>query len=425
MKFSSYLRNPFRWIAAAAILFGSIAFAGYFHIDLWSKSTTTPLYLTWQHNPSTTITVQWIAPPKSDSALVFYRKEGDVEWLQTKGSSQPLPQRNGELHVYAVELTNLTPNTVYAFCPFGTTSEQRFKTLPTSLHEPLRFVVGGDMYHETAPILRAANRSAAKTSPAFVIAGGDIAYASAQVGSDQDDYQRWIDFLVFWTEDMVTPEGLTIPIVPVIGNHDVNGRHNQPPENARFFYTLFKTPAPKGFHAYDFGDYLSFIALDSAHTHPIEGEQAHWLKQALNERQDRMHKFVGYHVPAYPSVRKFNGKNNILIRKEWVPSFETYGVHFAFEHHEHAFKRSHPVKLGKIDPDGVVYLGDGAWGTTPRVPHTPDELWYIAKSRSAQHFWTIDISSDKRVATAYDVPTGAIIDTYEQLVHEPAGTKPH
>jgi hypothetical protein len=367
------------------------------------------------------MTVQWIAPPVPNNSFVFYHKEGEEEWMQAKGAHQALPQRNGELHVYAVELTNLTPDTVYVFSPSGTTVEYRFKTLPSTLEKPIQFVVGGDMYHEGASILRAANRLAASTSPAFVIAGGDIAYASAKLSTDLDDYQRWIDFLVFWTEDMVTPEGLLIPIVPVIGNHDVNGRHNQPPENARFFYTLFKTPAPKGYHAYDFGDYLSFIALDSAHTHPIEGEQSRWLKNALKERENRTHKFVAYHVPAYPSVRKFNGKNNILIRKEWVPTFEQYGVHFAFEHHEHAFKRSHPIKRGQVHPDGVVYIGDGAWGTTPRVPSTPDDLWYIAKSRSAQHFWSIEISEDKRTATAYDVQTGHVIDSYEQPVHTPVG----
>ena len=32
------------------------------------------------------------------------------------------------------------------------------------------------------------------------------------------------------------------------------------------------------------------------------------------------------------------------------------------EHHDHTFKRTHPLKDGMKDKYGVPYLGDGSWG---------------------------------------------------------------
>ena len=33
-----------------------------------------------------------------------------------------------------------------------------------------------------------------------------------------------------------------------------------------------------------------------------------------------------------------------------------------FENHDHNFKRIHPIRDGRRDPDGVNYPGAGAWG---------------------------------------------------------------
>ena len=317
--------------------------------------------------------------------------------------------------MHAVELTNLAPDTLYRFRFPNQTQEYRFKTMPSHLDNPIRFVVGGDMYHEGTDLLQAANQRAAKTNPRFGIAGGDLAYASQRLVDAPEDYERWIEFLVRWSEDMVTPDGLMIPMLPLLGNHDVNGRYGKP-ENAKFFYTLFTMPGPQGYNVLDFGDYMTFVMLDTAHTHPIEGAQTEWLHKTLQQHQGFLHSFAAYHVPAYPSVRNFNGKLNPTIRANWVPLFEQYGVNMAFEHHEHAYKRTYPIKEGKIDPDGIVYIGDGAWGATPRIPHTPEERWYLAKTQAAQHFLVVDITKDVRRVTAIDVPSGKAIDQYSQVV---------
>lgn len=400
----------------ATLSFVAFAFAGCEQSNILSKDPV-GVYLTWQRSPDTTMTVQWVAPVSPDSkTIIMYHQEGLDYWQEAAGEHVPLPQNHDEQHIHTVELTDLDPDTIYHFRLSGKDRDYKFRTMPSRLDSSVRFVVGGDMYHETEDILQAANERAAKTNPRFVIAGGDLAYAAPRLASNPEDYVRWMEFIHRWSEDMVTSEGLMIPMLPVIGNHDVSGRYGLP-NNAKFYYALFAMP--QGYNVLDFGNYMSVVMLDTDHTHPIEGKQTEWLAAALSERELVPHKFTAYHIPAWPSVRNFEGKYNPIIRANWVPLFEKYGVDISFEHHEHAFKRSHPLKNGQIDEEGVVYMGDGAWGVTPRTPYSPEDRWYLAKSAAAQHFIMVDITTEGREVSVIDIPTGKVIDHLSQDVRFP------
>src|SRR5947209_11707149 len=91
---------------------------------------------------------------------------------------------------------------------------------------------------------------------------------------------------------------------------EVDGGYKQPRSKAPFFYALFDGLFPEtGFASLDFGDYLSLILLDTAHTTAIGGAQADWLEKTLRARADHPHVMVVNHVPAYPSFRKMGGDN--------------------------------------------------------------------------------------------------------------------
>ncbi|EPR65884.1 hypothetical protein ADICYQ_5029 [Cyclobacterium qasimii M12-11B] len=51
-----------------------------------------------------------------------------------------------------------------------------------------------------------------------------------------------------------------------------------------------------------------------------------------------------YHVPAYPSARAFTGTTQTMIREHWVPLFEKSSIQLVFENHDHAYKRTYPIK---------------------------------------------------------------------------------
>ncbi|MEO5803667.1 MAG: metallophosphoesterase family protein, partial [Verrucomicrobiota bacterium] len=321
------------------------------------------LYLQWQRDPMTKMTVHWHTTNQTETSLQFCEAKKN-KWRDAKGSSVPMPDTDSGRMIHTVELTGLTPKTDYQF-RFGEQSkEYKFRTMPKVLSAPVRFIEGGDVYHQR-DWMDNMNALAAKFDPAFIVIGGDLAYANIATNKIER-VQRWYDFFDSWKNHGVAPDGRLIPLLVTIGNHEVKGFWGKTPESAPGFYALFSMPGKQGYNSLDFGNYLSLVLLDSGHTHPIDGEQTKWLKKTLSERQKVPHLFTFYHVPAYPSARHDDeGENSDLtqeVRKYWCPLFEKYGVPISFEHHDHAYKRTHPILANKINPKGIIYLGDGAWG---------------------------------------------------------------
>lgn len=374
------------------------------------------VYLTWQKDPTTTMTVQWITEQNKEQDDVYFQKEGDSSWSIAVGSHEPMPHDEPYL-IHRAELTNLQPGATYLFrSGEWNSSIYKFRTMPPALKEPIRFVVGGDMYHDGLEYLIETNREAAKANPHFGLVGGDIAYSGSKYANKphSDEGKRWLRWLMAWKEHMITPDGHMIPMIPAIGNHDVNGRYGQNSEQAKFFYALFAFPGPRGYNVLDFGDYLSLFILDSGHTNPIAGEQTSWLYHQLGQRKNVKHKFALYHVPAFPSVRKFKGTVTTQVRQNWVPVFEHFGLTAAFENHDHSYKRTPLIYQGEAAEQGVLYMGDGAWGVkSPRKPKNPEKEWYLAETKKERHFILVTIDAHKRAFAGVD-HEGKVFDLYEQ-----------
>ncbi len=383
------------------------------------------LYLTWQRSPDTTMTIRWITPLDRQQDTVEYRAEGSPLWISCEGQHAEMPC-DAPYFIHSVELTNLLPGTNYFFRTGEDAFIYKFQTMPSELLTPLNFVVGGDMYHDSLDVLHETNLQAAKTNPLFALVGGDVAYAADKkvgvlprwthawidllVGQKPD---RWLEWLIAWKQDMVTPDGRLIPMLPVLGNHDTSGRFGQTPAQAPFFYALFATPGLQGYNVIDFGNYMSIVLLDSGHTHPINGQQTAWLASTLAQRQEVMHTFAIYHVPAFPSVRKSNDEYCSQVRKNWTPLFEQFHLTSAFENHDHCYKRTFPIKNGQIDRAGVIYIGDGAWGVEhPRKPRKLIQKWYLAHTASERHFISVTLKGDRRHVKAIN-SKGKIIDEIE------------
>ena len=364
------------------------------------------VYLTWQRDPTTTMTVQWHSDAGGDDVVQYQRLDQRV-WATVIGSHHPMPHSDRIVHV--AELTGLEPGTEYRF-RFGIHSVAfTFRTMPRDVSKPIRFVVGGDTMESFDALdvwFEECRRLVAEQDPMFTVIGGDIAYANG----DPKLVKRWYRWLAAWKKHMVTSRGRLIPLLMVIGNHEVQGGFGQRPEKAPYFYSLFAMPGQRGYNVVDFGRYMSLILLDSEHTHAIDGRQTDWLGRTLANRQDVPHIFGVYHVPAYPSVRKFNNRVSAKIRQHWVPLFEKFGLDAAFEHHDHAYKRTHLIRAGTVDPRGVLYLGDGAWGALPRKTR---EDWYLTKTASRQHFILVTIDDQSRTFQAIDIK-GNVFDHVHQ-----------
>jgi hypothetical protein len=360
------------------------------------------LFLTWQRDPTTTMTVQWVgAIGETDDTSIYYAPPRGRGWQCQDVVVRPYPRT--ELKVFRAELTGLAPGSDYEFRIGKQSPTYRFRTMPAKATETIHFVSGGDCGVNSHAI--ANNIEAARQDPMFAVLGGDLGYDNGISAATS------LAFLRNYSKHMIGRDGRLIPMIAGIGNHEVNGSYNQPRVKAPFFYALFDGLYPQtGFATLDFGDYLSLVLLDTNHTTPIAGLQTDWLEKTLRTRRDHPHVFAVNHVPAYPSYRnpesgKGKGKDKEGTgagnRKHWVPLFEKYRLPVVLEHHDHTFKRTKPLLGGLAHDNGVLYLGDGSWGML-RTPKTPDKLSYLAASSRAYHLSLHRIQGRERFHLALD-----------------------
>jgi len=372
-------------------------------LELEEGETRDPLdslFLTWRRDPTTTTVIQWVGDSRPDEgvSIQYVPLDGQV-WQRATVATKPFP--GTDLKVHRCEITGLTPGSDYKFQVGSSPREFRFRTMPAKATKEFRFITGGDAGVGSAA--KTSNMLAARQDPNFVMIGGDLAYDN---GRSPDTF---LTFLRNYHESMVDSRGRLIPLVSTLGNHEVNGGYDHPRSAAGSYLSVFDALFDETtYGALDFGDYLSLVLLDTGHLTKIVGEQTDWLAKTLAEREDHPHVFVAYHVPAYPSHRDPDS-TGADQREHWCPLFERHRVNIVLEHHDHTFKRSHPLTDGLVDEKrGVLYLGDGSWGKL-RAPEPPEKRPYLAKTSEAYHVTVHELQGDRRIHAALDA-SGRIAD---------------
>ena len=373
------------------------------------------LFLTWPGDPTTTMTVQWVVEPDATAdATVFYQPASRgffdtsaPKWSEAKPTAKPFPLT--ELTNFRAELTGLSPGTEYRFKIGKNSPTYKFRTMPAKATNDFTFISGGDA--GVNPHVIENNKQAAKQDPYFAVVGGDLAYDN---GTSSKTYLAW---LRDYSKHMVDTKGRLIPMVVCIGNHEVKGGYNKTRADAPFFFAhfdgLFRDTS---FGVLDFGDYLSLVLMDTGHVSKIGGDQTDWLDKTLAARTERDHLIVVNHVPCYPSFRPAEAPAGSVgkagtgeeQRKNWVPLFEKHNVDLVLEHHDHTFKRTHALKGGLKDKNGIVYLGDGSWGKL-RNASKAEERSYIAHASTSYHITVHRLEGDKRFHMALE-EGGKIVD---------------
>lgn len=353
------------------------------------------ILLTWVEDPLRSMVIDWQTPASPEGHTLEFRERGVGDsWQSAQAEAIPFPFSDRTIH--RVHLRDLSPGTEYEFRTEGFERIYSFRTMPENNLAPLTIALGGDTRHRKE-WMDAVNIQAMRYDPDFIVWGGDLAYADGR----EDRLYRWYEWFDSVRETLITPEGRVVPIVVCIGNHEVRGGYIWGEGRgedgyeltdafrasiAPYYYTLFAFPGQPGYAALDFGNYLSLILLDTDHANPVPGEQTAWLRRALAERQGVFSQVMPvYHVPAYPSHRPFEGRVSQRVREHWVPLFEEFGVRFAFENHDHTYKRTLPLRQHRPSDNGIVYFGDGAWGVGTRAVRPPEDYGYMARAESVRH----------------------------------------
>lgn len=365
------------------------------------------LFLTWRRDPTTTMMIQWVALPNAGAiAPVHYATlAADAVWMSAPVETGPY-HPTSDLRVHRVDLAGLAPGTEYRFRLGDAAKVHRFRTMPSKATDVFQFISGGDC--GVNPHVVANNILAAKQNPMFTLIGGDLAYDNGH------DVKTNLAFLRIYSQNMLDTEGRHVPMVVCIGNHEVKGGYKAQRTDGPLFFNLHDGLfAERSYASLDFGDYLSLVLLDTGHVAPIEGEQTSWLDKTLAERADRDHVIAVDHVPCYPSYRAGDGTDlkpgaGQLNRKHWVPLFEKHNVDLVLEHHDHTFKRTRPMKEGKFDANGIVYLGDGSWGKI-RPPKPLESRPYLAAADESYHMTLHRLEGAQRFHLALE-ETGRVVD---------------
>ncbi len=373
-------------------------------------------YLTWSGDPTTTIDVNLCLREKAEAVTVYYdtvSRNGDKDAYAHKMEAAyyktPLEMYDRRA-MYMAGLKDLKPGATYFFMAgdpeHGYSREWSFRTLPGG-NKPIRFIDGGDM--NIGPRARKLVKWAGEQDPDFVVVGGDIPYANGLF----KEYEDWILWFANWEEFLNDNDGRMVPMVTAVGNHEVNRYESEDLYlRSPMYLSFFGRQGDTTYHVHRFSDDMVLFLLDSDHLVPHDGAQAAWLDQEMAKYQNVKYKFASYHVPLYPTHRAYDGEDSVNGRKYWGPLFDKYGLTIGFEHHDHVFKRSKPLKNNQVveKGQGTIYVGDGTFGVNPRTVD-PEPRWYNEKEGSIAHFWVVDVRPDVLSLTAID-EDGVTVDAF-------------
>lgn len=369
-------------------------------IQLETKATLSiprQVVLTWQNDPQSTKTISWRTDTELSEPKVYFKPVTESigpDIRTTTGVSiefdnlAPNPPVETTAWINTVELTGLSPDTSYHLiipneeAPrdvfFKTASANPKSIVFTAFSDTHRLSLSSSDFH------RHIFESIANLNPDFSLAVGDLWYADMQNHTDIPVDQFVDYFFDKYESTMVAPDGRLIPILPAEGNHDGRG------DGSPFFFSRFHLPEPHNYYVFHYGPDLAIITLNSGHSAGIGGEQTAWLEKTLQENQDRRWIVVQFHVSPFPSHRPMDGGWERGIRENWVPLFEKYGVDLVINGHDHVYKRSHPIRDGRIDPEnGVIYIGDGIGRS--RAPDA--DRWFIKDAASVVSFWKVTVAN--------------------------------
>lgn len=353
----------------------------------------TGIHLTYQHDPATTITLQWATtdhnlktykpkvwlvpaalvpgadPTKFEQDLVIpYVKELIFEGRGERYCTKILCATGKDDGVlWVTEATGLLPDTDYyyragTFLSFDEkTGEFAAPDLSPVYHfrtglpkgDKTSFVIGFGSdsqnwfptFGDDLKIIRETYGNRAR----FWLYGGDITETYTE-----QDMSNWFD--------VMQPFNYYFVGMPVQGNHGIFAGESF----GRFTWPMMGPPLPpedqKHAWSFNYGN-AHFVGLDSTNDDLVARDTV-WLEAdlaAARADKDITWIVVVYHIPPYSSSTSHGSSE--YIQQTWVPIFDKYAVDLSLSGHDHDYERTKPLKGGVVVPDGqgTVYIVSGGF----------------------------------------------------------------
>lgn len=290
-------------------------------------------YLSWQHDPSTTMTVSWWTDAPGTSRVEY---GPDSSYGFVRGDGTPTVW-------HSVELRGLEPGATYhyrAVSSDGFRSEDHTFRTGVARGEPFRFFVYGDTRHGHEVHASLAKRME-KMGCSLVLHTGDF----VNEGHRLDEWRKFFEVV----GDLIAE----VPVMPAIGNHE---------DNHELYFNLFHLPraadpASEQWYSFDLGG-VHFVSLSTETEWGVGSEQHRWLVSDLESaggESDWI--FVYLHRPLFSSGKH---GSDYEIRNAFHPVFKARGVTAVFAGHDHLYERSMV--------DGITYITSAGGGAYPYKP---------------------------------------------------------
>ncbi len=364
------------------------------------------VHSTFSGDPTSEVTVSWRTPPFGGTSMQY----GLTSDLGSSATGSAFLSSGGFQH--HVTLSGLQPNTTYYYKPAGGGPLGTFKTAPAD-NSHFRFAVIGDVqgYSSVSGKWTAASNFLAGQDLLFWVPLGDL----VQNGATQTEYDA------FWSGCKALSQ--SVPVMPIIGNHDEYGYATGWPQN---YLDQFRLPdnGSAGYQghwwAIEVGP-MQFIGLNnSPGGGPLSNEQARatqaaWMDQQMSQSDARW-KFASLHTPTW-STGGHGGEN---LNSDYRPTWEAHHATAVFSGHTHSFEVTHPMRDGeRVDSwaEGTFYYNSAGINSNGAVQGAWfSEFWQSESGLPLVGI--VDVFEDEVIVTTYNYQTGEIF--HQVTIPEPA-----
>lgn len=352
--------------------------------------------LSWaSEDASTTMAFTWVTPASAPT-VIEYGVQATSEHSLTGNAPTELA---GIGWLHEIELSGLTPNTVYKYRVGSSgdfSPEQTFRTAPNNQCEPFTFVSLGDARSQNSrgPSLNWASiqAEAEAAGARFILNGGDLVLEGT-------DIAQWAQWLV--DSD---PVNTRVPMMPCIGNHDDGpGDGESAHYNRLFALPSNSVTGTEDYYAFVYNNLVVFSL--STQTFTDWAAQMTWLRGIAAQHPNKW-KIAFFHHPVYTTQTTIlidvgHPPNEKGQNSAYGPAFDEAGIDIVVQSHNHIYERFRPLRYdpgdatqgsevstyGNGPTDGRLYIVSGGAGAflDPLIEGRFIDFANGSESRSGDH----------------------------------------
>jgi 3',5'-cyclic AMP phosphodiesterase CpdA len=356
--------------------------------------------ITWRTDTSVAESICQLHPLTGGRIIAENVKSFKAKTSTVKYEYEGVPAIEANQH--SIVLNELTPGKKYLYRVGGNNnwSEWLEFQMPSNGSGSFSFVYFGDPQTDLKSQWSRVVRKAYNTVPdcAFMLYGGDIIN---RAGRDLE-WDEWFEagsFIFASVPQILTP-----------GNHDYDDLQLDPHWKYQFTQPDNGPEPVKG--TCFFIDYhnLKIISIDSATESELEDEngealknQKIWLDSILSTNTKQW-VVLTTHLPFYSPKQT---RDNAILRKNFQPILEKYGVDLVLTGHDHSYGRGTATDDPNQKPS-VVYVVSVSG---PKLYEPGDKSWMQVKGSNRQLFQEITISGNQLTFKAF-AADGELFDTF-------------